>query len=199
MSEIKNCSCEKIFPGFGSEELRKTNPTCPVHGEAARAALMPPPTDEMPVLFYEREFYAFSNFSAFAVQYDGIVFPTSEHLYQWGKFKHLRLNSAVSRQIRLARSAHDALQIARANEHLIAPNWMEERVDWMRWVLSEKTRQHLYVRELLRETGKREIIENSPKDAFWGWGPKRDGLNMLGQLWMSIRSELPSEEPNNES
>jgi predicted NAD-dependent protein-ADP-ribosyltransferase YbiA (DUF1768 family) len=27
-------------------------------------------------------------------------------------------------------------------------------------------------------------------DDFWGWGPNRDGKNMLGRLWMEIRAEL---------
>lgn len=35
-----------------------------------------------------------------------------------------------------------------------------------------------------------EPVENSWRDDFWGWGPNRDGQNMLGRLWMEIRAEL---------
>jgi hypothetical protein len=38
--------------------------------------------------------------------------------------------------------------------------------------------------------GDRELIEDSWRDDFWGWGPHRNGKNMLGKLWMEIRSEL---------
>ena len=34
------------------------------------------------------------------------------------------------------------------------------------------------------------IVEDSPKDPFWGWGPNRDGNNQLGKLWMKLREEL---------
>ena len=34
------------------------------------------------------------------------------------------------------------------------------------------------------------IVEDSPKDSFWGWGPNRDGENQLGKLWMKLREEL---------
>ena len=39
-------------------------------------------------------------------------------------------------------------------------------------------------------TGDRTLIENSWRDDFWGWGPNRDGQNMLGKLWMEVRAEL---------
>ena len=46
------------------------------------------------------------------------------------------------------------------------------------------------LRRKLLATGDRELIENSWRDNFWGWGPNRDGKNQLGKLWMEIRSEL---------
>jgi len=42
----------------------------------------------------------------------------------------------------------------------------------------------------LMQTGKREIIEDSPKDDFWGWGKKRKGRNELGKIWMKLRDEI---------
>ena len=40
------------------------------------------------------------------------------------------------------------------------------------------------------QTGKRKIIEDSPKDNFWGWGGKRNGKNELGKIWMKLRDEI---------
>lgn len=34
------------------------------------------------------------------------------------------------------------------------------------------------------------IVEDSPKDSFWGCGTNRDGENQLGKLWMKLREEL---------
>ena len=42
----------------------------------------------------------------------------------------------------------------------------------------------------LPATGERELIEDSWRDGFWGWGENRDGKNMLGKLWMEVRAEL---------
>lgn len=49
--------------------------------------------------------------------------------------------------------------------------------------------QHPYVKKKLQQTGTRQIIENSWRDDFWGWGENKDGQNNLGKLWMQIRDE----------
>ena len=60
----------------------------------------------------------------------------------------------------------------------------------MKSILRAKADQHEYVRRKLLATGDRELIEDSWRDDFWGWGPNRDGKNMLGKLWMEVRDEL---------
>ena len=64
----------------------------------------------------------------------------------------------------------------------------------MRNILRAKAEQHEYVLRKLLDTGDRRLIENSWRDDFWGWGPNRDGANMLGGLWMEVRAELRSQE-----
>ena len=39
-----------------------------------------------------------------------------------------------------------------------------------------------------------EIVEASPVDAFWGWGPNKDGENALGKIWMKLREEIKQNE-----
>ena len=46
----------------------------------------------------------------------------------------------------------------------------------------------------LLETKDYLIVEDSPKDNFWGWGENRTGQNNLGKLWMKIRDEYKKEE-----
>jgi ribA/ribD-fused uncharacterized protein len=65
-----------------------------------------------------------------------------------------------------------------------------DAVNIMRNILRAKVVQHEYVRRKLLATGNRELIEDSWRDDFWGWGLNRDGQNMLGRLWMEIRADL---------
>lgn len=60
----------------------------------------------------------------------------------------------------------------------------------MKDIVREKLHQHPYIQKKLRETGDRELIEVSPVDSFWGWGPDRNGRNELGKIWMELREEL---------
>mgnify|MGYP002520092451 CR=1 FL=1 len=57
-------------------------------------------------------------------------------------------------------------------------------------LLRLKLEQNPYVKKKLLQTGDYLIVEDSPKDDFWGWGPNRDGNNQLGKLWMKLREEL---------
>ena len=60
----------------------------------------------------------------------------------------------------------------------------------MKRLITCKAEQHEYVLRKLLATGERELVENSWRDAFWGWGENQDGQNMLGRLWMEVRAEF---------
>lgn len=143
------------------------------------------------VFFYEQDFYVLSNFSAFNVMIFGYDFQTAEHAYHWRKFWQ-EGEVGIARDIRLARSAHDAFKLAEQYRTARLSNWDEIKVEMMRVILRAKVSQHEYVRRKLLATGDRELIENSWRDSFWGWGENRDGQNQLGKLWMEIRAELRS-------
>lgn len=143
------------------------------------------------VFFYEQDFYVLSNFSAFRVEWCGISFDTAEHLYQWLKFSSGEpSNAQVAGEIKNAPSAHEAFKIAERNRAGRRADWHKVRVGLMREVLRAKADQHEYVRRKLLATDDRVLVEDSWRDDFWGWGPNRDGQNMLGRLWVVIRIEL---------
>ena len=150
-------------------------------------------TDQQ-VFFYEQDFYVLSNFSSFRVKWQGIDFDTSEHAYHWEKFRdHPDAWSAagsIAEQVRRAPSAHAAFKLAERCKPRRRPDWDDVKVEIMRGILKAKVDQHEYVRRKLLETGTRELVEDSWRDDFWGWGPNKDGKNMLGRLWMEIREEL---------
>jgi ribA/ribD-fused uncharacterized protein len=139
------------------------------------------------VFFYEQEFHVLSNFSAFRLNWKGATFDTSEAAYHWEKFPD---HPALRAQIIDAPSAHETLKIAHANKAYCRSDWDEVKAPIMLEILRAKAGQHEYVRRKLLETGERELIEDSWRDDFWGWGPNRDGQNMLGKLWMRVRAEL---------
>lgn len=140
------------------------------------------------VRFYEHDFYVLSNFSAFTLVWKGIRFDTSEAAYHWEKFDGC--DQEVQDMILEAPSAHAAFKIAESQRIVRRADWDEIKVDVMHRILRSKAEQHEYVRRKLLATGDRELVEDSWRDDFWGWGPNRDGKNMLGRLWMQVRSEL---------
>ncbi len=142
---------------------------------------------ETQVFFYEQDFYVLSNFSAFSLFWKGILFPTSEATYHWEKFPD---NGWLQAQIATAPSAHAAFKLAEDNAAKRRQDWDDVKINIMRDILREKAHQHEYVRRKLLATGDRELVEDSWRDDFWGWGPNKDGKNVLGRLWMEIRAEL---------
>lgn len=141
------------------------------------------------VCFYEQDFYVLSNFSAFNVQLNGVTYPTSEHAYHARKFP---TDTTAALAVINAPSAHEAFKLAERFRNRRRDDWDHVKVDIMRDILRAKVTQHEYVRRKLLATGDRELVENSWRDDFWGWGPNCDGQNMLGKLWMQVRAELRS-------
>lgn len=138
------------------------------------------------ILFYENEFYVFSNFSSFAIEWKGRLWMTSEHAYHSEKFE----DTELVEQIYNSRSAHDAMKIAYANRDKYRKDWDDVKLDIMKQILIAKVNQHPYVKKKLMDSGNKQLIEDSWRDSYWGWGPNKDGENHLGKLWMEVRSEM---------
>lgn len=156
------------------------------------------------VCFYEQDFYVLSNFSAFSLRWKGWTFPTVEHAYHWEKFvvsmetdsstpgipntQAIESRLTAADAIRCTISAHEAFTLAQGLKQYRRPDWDQVKVGVMQLLLFAKCEQHEYVKRKLLATGDRLLVENSWRDDFWGWGPNRDGQNMLGRLWMATRA-----------
>lgn len=155
------------------------------------------------VRFYEHDFYPLSNFSAFNLRFGihpslVLTFPTSEHAYHFQKFVFPGaggMTITARSEITNAPSAHEAFNAAERLKAFRNPDWDAVKVDIMRDILRAKVQQHEYVARKLLATGDRELVEDSWRDDYWGWGPNRDGQNMLGKLWMEVRAELRASPP----
>jgi ribA/ribD-fused uncharacterized protein len=141
---------------------------------------------EKQIFFYENEFYVFSNYSSFMLEWKGVWYPTSEHAYHSEKFD----DELLKEEVRKCRSAHDSQKFANAHMDEQKEGWDSSKLGIMKEILHAKVAQHPYVLKKLIESGDKELIEDSWRDDFWGWGPQKDGANHLGKLWMEVRSEI---------
>ena len=137
--------------------------------------------------FYPREFYPLDNFSSFKVEWNGYLYASLEEAFQTALF--LPDHPELAEQVRNSHSAHEAQKIMHANIDKVKYS-DEEKLAIMEELLRLKIEQNPYVKKKLLETKDYTIVEDSPKDSYWGWGPNRDGENHLGKLWMKLRDEL---------
>ena len=137
--------------------------------------------------FYPREFYPLDNFSSFKVEWNGYMYSTLEEAFQTARF--IGSDEELVQKIKNSHSAHEAQKIAYQNLDKQRKDWEKVELEIMEELLRLKVEQNPYVLKKLLETKDYYIVEDSPKDAYWGWGENRDGLNNLGKLLMKIRNE----------
>lgn len=145
------------------------------------------PDSKEQVFFYEQDYYVLSNFAAFTLQWRGKRFDTSESAYHYEKFFGA---PDIQHAITQAPSAHEAFKLAEHFKTQRREDWEGVKVATMYAILHAKAAQHEYVRKKLLATGDRELIEDSWRDSYWGWGPNRNGHNKLGWLWMQVRADI---------
>jgi N-glycosidase YbiA len=149
-------------------------------------------TDGSVVGFYEREFYVFSNFSSFQVDWQDRHWATSEHAYQAARF--FGVAEDLVEEVHRANSAHEAWEIAGRNKHRQRDNWVDIKSEVMLDICRHKLQQNSYVRHKLAQTNEEYLVEDSPVDGYWGWGADRQGHNELGKVWMTLRKELAQDD-----
>lgn len=157
---------------------------------AASSAVVVAPAD---IRFYranERPYGALSNLYRREIEFEGRVYPTSEHAYQAGKAS----KPAVRDWILNAPSPSLAAMAAHGLYTWdIVPNWTQIKFDRMRAVLRAKFEQHADLRELLLSTGQARLVEtgtvNNAVNRLWGEVDGK-GENMLGVMLMEVRAEL---------
>ncbi len=136
--------------------------------------------------FYPREFYPLDNFSSFKVKWNGYLYSSLEEAFQSRLF--LPDYPEIADKIKESYSAHEAQKIMFENIDKIKYT-NDEQISIMEELLRLKIEQNPYVKKKLLQTKDYKIVEDSPKDSFWGWGPNRAGENNLGKLWMKLRDE----------
>jgi ribA/ribD-fused uncharacterized protein len=140
-----------------------------------------------PINFCESQFHYLSPFSAHALEMWGETFPTVEHAYQAARIKPGPERDAI----KLATSPLQAWKLGQLYKHkpeLQVSNFDKNAV--MEELFRAKVAQHPEIREILEESGDRELQKHIETDSYWGTGQDGNGENRMGKLWMKIWAEL---------
>lgn len=151
--------------------------------DTASSALTTGPTE---IRFYSRSgaYPWLSNFYWRGFTLDGVEWPTVEHYFQAQKFPN---DPAYRELIRCAPHPRDAKRLGRAR--LCRPGWDDVRDEVMLRALRLKFAQWPQGQKWMAITGDAVLIEDSPRDTYWG-GSLPGSANRLGELLMQVRAEL---------
>jgi ribA/ribD-fused uncharacterized protein len=119
---------------------------------------------------------------------------TVEHYFQAMKFP---TNPILQQTIQSASTPAQAQALGNSpdNKPFLRPDWEQMKEKVMKHALLSKFTQVPNALLLLQSTGTRPLVSESTQDAYWGVGPKRQGLNRMGVLLMEVRDELKDTVP----
>jgi N-glycosidase YbiA len=141
----------------------------------------------MAIYFYsarEEPYGCFSNFSPHGFELDGKWWRTSEHYFQAQKFA----GTPGEEEVRRARTPREAAERGRDRRRPLRRDWEDVKDEIMRVAVLQKFEAHADIRAILLGTGDEEIVENAPRDFYWGCGSDGSGKNMLGIILMETRA-----------
>ena len=164
---------------------------------------------EETIYFYEG---FMSNFYKSKITIDGIEYSTSEHYFQAQKFiypgasqRSIEYGMLVASQSTPNKSKILANQktgggykwrtqlndiINSYPDVKMRSDWEQIKDDVMRNALYYKFTQNPALRQQLKDTGNKKLVEHTKRDKYWGDGGDGSGLNKLGQLLMELRSQI---------
>jgi ribA/ribD-fused uncharacterized protein len=147
----------------------------------------------MMIYFYgarQKPYGCFSNFSPHGFELDGLWWPTSEHYFQAQKFA----GTPFADQIRQALTPHEAAKLGRRRSLPLRLDWEAIKDQVMLAGVLRKFETYADIRAVLLATGEELLVENAPRDYYWGCGADGSGQNKLGQVLMTVRAILRSQE-----
>jgi len=144
------------------------------------------------IFVFDDDYFYLSNFYFCDVEYEGVMYPSSEHAFQAAKTK----DQEDRLRIKGLRSPDEAKWFGQ--KVTLREDWEHIKHNIMLEILRDKFTRHEYLKKALLSTGDKILIEgNSWHDNYWGKCicPKcmkngKAGRNMLGILLMNVRQEL---------
>jgi N-glycosidase YbiA len=130
----------------------------------------------MTIYFYsprEQPYGCFSNFSRHGLLMEGIWWPTVEHYFQAQKFP----GAPYAEQIHRAATPRQAAMLGRSRSVPLRADWEQVKDGIMLAAVLRKFETHEALRAILLATCDEEIVENAPRDSYWGIGADGSGQN----------------------
>jgi len=137
------------------------------------------------IVSFTGAFKFLSNFYLCEIEYEGIVYPSSEHAYVAAKTTDIIQKYAIA-------EIDNPGEVKRLGRKLkIRSDWEVVKLLIMRSIVEAKFDQNPELMEMLQMTRPHELIEgNSWGDIYWGQSPVGKGKNELGKILMSIRDDI---------
>jgi hypothetical protein len=139
---------------------------------------------------FKGKYWFLSNFYKYEIEYEGLIYPSSEHAYQASK----SLDTSKKREFTEFESPRSAKNLGRSFK--LRPDWELVKRDVMKSILRIKF-EHPKLRYMLNKTKGNYLVEgNYWHDNIWGnCSCDRPecipvGQNILGILLMEIRDEV---------
>jgi N-glycosidase YbiA len=145
----------------------------------------------MTIYFYKawEPYGCFSNFSPHGIIIHDTYWTTVEHYYQAQKFAGTP-DAVIIPVIHAVDTPEEAAALGRCSTRQLRPDWEVVKTQVMREAVLKKFLTHADIREILLNTGDHLLIEDSPRDYFWGCGADKTGENHLGKILMGVREEI---------
>jgi hypothetical protein len=145
----------------------------------------------MTIYFYKVDapYGCFSNFSPHPINCLGWDWFTVEHYYQAQKFIGTK-DESIIKIIRQAKTPEEAAALGRNPKYQVRCDWDEVKIQVMWEGVLTKFLTHIDIQTILLATEDELIVEDSPRDYFWGCGKDGTGRNELGKTLMAIRQKL---------
>lgn len=126
-----------------------------------------------------------SNFHEAEVEYEGLMYPSTENAYQAAKVViEERSILQKCRPVEAKKIWKDLTRLDKTPE-----GWEARKLTVMRWVSLSKYRNHnTLMQNLLDTKGKYLEEKNHWGDKYWGVDIKGNGDNQLGKLLMQLRN-----------
>eukprot|EP01115_Flamella_aegyptia_P013859 TRINITY_DN75_c0_g1_i2.p1 TRINITY_DN75_c0_g1~~TRINITY_DN75_c0_g1_i2.p1 ORF type:complete len:210 (-),score=31.74 TRINITY_DN75_c0_g1_i2:58-687(-) len=146
--------------------------------------------EKQEVWFYrdkEVPYGCFSNFSRHPIEYDGKIWPTTEHYFQAQKFPS---DPDLMEKVRMAHNSMEAAAIGRNRSLPRRNDWDSIKDEIMYKIVLAKFEQHKDIQEVLLSTGNMKLVEHTHLDNYWADGGDGTGRNQLGVTLMRVRETI---------